>query len=261
MKVSETSLVLFALAFLCPLVGAGIGFAVRRRLPEDHLSSNSTDVIKLGAGLLATLVALILGLLISSANTYRSAIQTEFKQVLADIIQFDEYLRAYGPEADDVRQHIRRTLWHAFQARWPNDDFGPKERPAGSQRHEVMNIQRQLLALQPTDAGQKWFQAQALEVSIGVARLQLLLLSQEEAALAAPLLPVVALTLLLSAVIFGSFTLFVEPNATVVVELSLAALGIGGATFLIVELNSPFEGLLQISSSGAHSVWQLLAQP
>ena len=75
------------------------------------------------------------------------------------------------------------------------------------------------------------------------------------------LLPVFALILFLSVVIFGSFTLFVQPNTTVVVELSLAALAIGAATFVIVELNSPFQGLLQISSSGAHAVWQLLTQP
>jgi hypothetical protein len=255
------SLVLFALAFLCPLVGAAIGVALRRRLPQHHLSRDSTDVIKLGTGLMASLIALTLGLLISSANTYHSSIQTEYRQILADVILLDEYLRAYGPESDDVRQHIRHALLRSFQERWPDDDFGPKEPPDGARKGQVVDIQRQILALQPTDAAQKWLQIQALQVSGGLAHLRSLALSQEAATLTAPLLPVFALIFLASIVIFASFGLFVPPNATVGVALSLAALTVAGATLLIVELNSPFEGLLQISSRGAHAVWQALAQP
>ena len=257
----EISLVLFALAFLCPLVGAAIGIALRRRLPQHHLTGPSTDVIKLGTGLMATLVALTLSLLISSANTYRSTIQAEYKQVLADIIQLDEYLRAYGPEAGGVRQHIRRALLRTFEERWPDDHFEPKEPPTGTERRPIVDIQRQILALQPTDATQKWFQAQGLQVSNGLAHLRLLMLSQEASTLTAPLLPVFALIFLASIAIFGSFSLFVQPNATVIVMLSLAALAIGGATFLIVELNAPFQGMLQISSRGAHAAWQILAEP
>src|SRR5262245_41326785 len=160
MKVTEISVVLFALAFLCPLVGAGIGIVLRGHLPEHHLSSSSTDVIKLGTGLMATLVALTLGLLISSASSYRSTVQTEYKQALADIIQLDEYLWSYGPEAGSVRQHVRRVLLRIFQERWPDDDFEPKEPSTGAEKHPIVGIQRQILALEPTDATQKWFQAQ-----------------------------------------------------------------------------------------------------
>src|SRR5262249_37618148 len=160
--------------------------------------------------------------------------------ILADIIHLDEYLRAYGPEAGDVRQHIRRVLLRAFQEHWPDDDFGPKEPPAGPERRQIVEIQRQILALHPTDATQKWFQAQALQVSNTLANLQLMVLGQEETTLTAPLMPVFALIFLASIIIFGSFSLFVQPNATVVVQLSLAALAIGSATFVIVELSNPF---------------------
>jgi hypothetical protein len=210
---------------------------------------------------MATLVALTLSLLISSANTYRSTVQTEYKQVLADIILLDEYLRAYGPDAGGVRQHIRRALLLSFEERWPDDDFEPKEPSTGTERHAVVDIQRQMLALQPADATQKWFQAQALQVSSGLAHLRLLMVSQEAATLTAPLLPVFALIFLASIAIFGGFALFVQPNVTVIVMLSLAALAIGGATFLIAELNAPFQGMLQISSRGAHAAWQVLAEP
>ena len=60
--------------------------------------------------------------------------------------------------------------------------------------------------------------------------------------------------------IFGGFSLYAPPNATLLAILVLPALAIAGATFLVVELNSPFHGLLQISSRGAHTLMQMLAQ-
>ena len=100
------SVALFSLALLFPLAGAGIGIAVRSRLPEHHLERDVVDVIKLAMGLMATLVALTLGLLIQSANRYRSTVETEYKQILAGIVHLDEYLQAYGPEANQIREHV-----------------------------------------------------------------------------------------------------------------------------------------------------------
>src|SRR5262245_45397658 len=80
------SVALFGLAFICPLLGAGIGVAVRSRLPEHHLSRDAIDVIKLAMGLMATLVALTLGLLISSAKTYHATVESEYKKILAAIV-------------------------------------------------------------------------------------------------------------------------------------------------------------------------------
>jgi hypothetical protein len=93
------SVLLFSLAFLCPIVGAGIGMALRHRLPEHHLSRESVDVIKLAMGLMATLVALTLGLLIQSAARYRATVETEYRLSLASIVHLDEYLQAYGVRA------------------------------------------------------------------------------------------------------------------------------------------------------------------
>ena len=72
-------------AFACPLLGAAAGMTLRARLPQHHLSRDSTDVIKLATGLVATLVALVLSLLISSANSARVAIENEYNASLADV--------------------------------------------------------------------------------------------------------------------------------------------------------------------------------
>jgi len=115
--------ILAPLAFLMSLVGAAIGMASRRRLPEHHLGRDAIDVIKLAIGLMATLVALVLSLLISSANSFRLQVAGEYGQALAGIGQLDQRLRAYGPEADDARVLLRRIVVTGALQRWPHETF------------------------------------------------------------------------------------------------------------------------------------------
>jgi hypothetical protein len=51
------------------------------------------------------------------------------------------------------------------------------------------------------------------------------------------------------AVLFVSFGLFSPSNGTVVATLMLAALSVSGAIFLILELDHPFEGVMQIPAA------------
>jgi hypothetical protein len=252
------SVILFALAFLCPVVGASIGMALRRRLPEHHLSHDSIDVIKLSMGLMATLVALTLGLLIQSASLYRATVETEYRLSLASIVHLDEYLRAYGPGAREIREHVRDVAARSFHARWPGQDFGPTPPLPDAGRSQFTDVQRQIVELAAADAAQRWFQSQALLITNRLSDLRWLVLNQE--ATTAPLVPVFALIFLSSIAIFGSFSLYARPNATVFAVISLTALAIAGATFLIVEMNNPFHGLLSISSQGARAVVQMLGQ-
>ena len=252
------SVILFVLAFLCPLAGTGIGMALRRRLPEHHLSRDSLDVIKLAMGLMATLVALTLGLLIQSASRYRATIETEYRLILASIVHLDEYLQAYGPEAGEIRLHVRQIAARGFQARWPNEDFGPTGPEPDPAKSQFTEVQRQIVGLEPGDAAQRWFQSQALQITNRLSDLRWLVINQE--ATTAPLLPVFILIFLSCIAIFGSFSLSVQPNPTVFAVISLTALAIAGATFLIVEMNNPFHGLLYISSQGARAVMAVIGR-
>jgi hypothetical protein len=78
-----------------------------------------------------------------------------------------------------------------------------------------------------------------------VAQTRWLLVEQTYASISKPLLIVVIAWL---AIIFGSVGLFAPSNSTVVASLMLAALSVSGAIFLILELDQPFGGLIQISS-------------
>ena len=252
------SVALFSLAFLCPLLGAGIGSAVRRRLPEHHLDRDVIDVIKLAMGLMATVVALTLGLLISSANSHHAMIEGEYKKIMASIVHLDQYLEAYGPETREIRTHIRHVAARTFKERWPDEDFGPVGPPSEGGPDRFIDGQRMLVELQPASEVQRWFQSQALLVSVQLANLRWLVVSQETST--APLVPIFILIFLSALAIFGGFSLYAPLNVTLFAVMILPALAIAGATFLVVELNSPFTGLLQISSRGAHTLMQTLGQ-
>jgi len=249
---------LFTLAFVCPLLGAVIGSAVRRRLPEHHLTRDVIDVIKLAMGLMATVVGLTLGLLISSAHSHHAMIEGEYKKIMGSIIHLDQYLEAYGPETREIRTHLRHVAARTFKERWPDEDFGPMGPPSEGGSNRYIDGQRSLVELQPANEVQRWFQAQALRVSTDLANLRWLVVSQETAT--APLVPIFILIFLSAIAIFGGFSLYAPPNATLFAVLVLPALAIAGATFLVVELNNPFTGPLQISSRGAHILMRTLAQ-
>jgi hypothetical protein len=253
-----SSVSLAVLAFLCPLLGAAVGMTVRTRLPEHHLSRESTDVIKLATGLIATLVALVLSLLISSANSVRVTVENEYKVALADVIQLDRYLAAYGSQSADVRQHLRDAFAQIMGRRWPNEDFGVHDKSLTGDRNQLVDVERRIIALAPANAEQKWFQSQALQLAGALSQIHRLAISQE--ASATPPWAVLAVVMLCSAFIFAGFGLFVPPNATVVLSFAIAALAVAAAIFLIVDLGDPFSGFLNIPSGPAHATLSVLGK-
>ena len=86
------------IVFACVSGGAFLGMFLRNRLPEQHLSGATKDVVRLGSGLIGTIAALVLGLLIASANSTFQTQSTQVQQLTADIILLDSTLAQYGPE-------------------------------------------------------------------------------------------------------------------------------------------------------------------
>jgi Protein of unknown function (DUF4239) len=245
-----TSVSMAVVAFVCALSGAIIGMAVRSRLPEHHLRRESTDVVKLATGLVATLVALVLSLLISSANSMRVTVKDEYKTGEAQMLELNRYLVACGPEATQARATVREAFARVFARRWPNEDFGAHDK-AFMGDHQLTEIERAILALQPVSEEQKWFQSQALRLTVELAQLHRLIGNQEVSA--GPPWAVLFVVTVCTAAIFASFGLLTPPNMTVLVSFFIAALAVAASMFLIVDLGDPFNGFLTISSTAAHS--------
>jgi len=252
------SLLIAVVALACLLAGALLGMALRARLPEHHLGQDATDVIKLAGGFMATLTALILGFLILSANADRRTVESEFNETLASAALLDRYLAAYGQDTQDVRELLRHFLVRRFQARWPEEDFVPQEPAAAPNRNEIVEIEQRILRLAPRDDAQKWFQSQALQLANGLAEARRLLTFQ--LAGIGPAMPTMIALIVWSTAIFTSFGLFVKMNPTVVVALFISALSVAVAFFLVLDLNSPFTGLIHISSTAAHATLEVLGK-
>jgi hypothetical protein len=224
--------------------GALSGMFIRTALPQHHLTKETEDIVKLGTGMIATLAALVIGLLIASARGSFDVKDTEIKQFAADLILLDRQLAHYGPETKDARQLLRRYAVFKIDSTWPHEASRPAEDGNGSMLLE--DVQDRLRTLVPRDEAQRWLQARALQISGDVARTRWLLREQTGSSISMPFLVTLVFWLTF---IFTSFGLFAPRNATAITALFVCSLSIAGAIFLILEMDHPFGGLIRIPSA------------
>jgi len=217
---------------------------LRNLLPEHHLDADSKNVVNLGMALIGTMTALLLGLLIASAKSSYDAQKNELVQMSADIVQLDRILARYGAEANGARAVLRRAVVLVNQS-WSEDASRSERLDSAELRSEVTNFYENIQELAPRNDLQHSLQSQALQTALEIGQTRSLLVEQAGSSIPAPFLVVVVFWL---AVIFTSFGLFAPSNATVVVTLFVCALSVSAAIFLIIELDSPFSGLLRISN-------------
>jgi hypothetical protein len=240
------SLLIAAIVFACTFGGAVFGMLLRAALPEHHLSHDSKDVVKMATGLIATLSALVLGLLVASAKSTFDAQKTGFQQIAANFVLLDRTLAQYGPEAKPTRALLRSTVSTLTDRLWPTDG----SRSAGLDATELTELGGALLKavreLTPRTDVQRSLQSQALQIGGELSRLRWSLSQQEDNSVPMPFLVVLVFWLF---VLFTSFGLTSPRNATVIVVHFVCALSVAGALFLIVDLGQPFQGVFQIPST------------
>ncbi len=230
------------IVFGAVLGGALLGMALRALLPEHHLSQDSKDVVKLGMGLIGTIAAMVLGLLVASAKSSFDAQRNGLAQLSANLILLDRILAHYGSETKEVREELRQTVATMIDQIWPeNRDHAGHVEPTTASESLYERIQ----GLSPNTDSQRSLQAAALKTGVYIAQARWLLFAQKSSAIPLPFLVILVFWL---ALLFASFSMFSRPNATVVVALLLCALSVAGAVFLILELDRPFGGLIQLSS-------------
>ena len=230
--------------FVLTVGGILVGTLLRRALPEDHLSNEVKDVVRLGVGLTATMAALVLGLLIAAAKSSFDTQTGQVRQITADLILLDNILAQYGADARPVREQIRSTVGPFADRLWREKESvirGPFETD-GTEEQVYLGIQK--LAAQ--DNVQRSLQSRAVQVSNDLAQARFLLFVESENLIPTPFLAVLAFWLL---IIFASFSLFSPFNVTVFTFLFLFASSAACAVFLILQLSRPFTGVMMISSA------------
>jgi hypothetical protein len=250
-----SSMTISVIVFACVFGGALLGMFLRAALPQHHLSSDSKDAVKLGMGLVGTLAALVLSLLIASAKGSFDAQRREQTQLAADVVLLDRLLFHYGSESRPARDFLRGAVVHILDTTWSEDAANPDSSGPQLARHEAFFDAIQKLS--PKDEAQHAIQAQALRVVIEMGRTHWLMYEQRTTSFSPPLLITVVFWL---TVILTSFGLFAPTNGTVVATLAVSALSVSGAIFLILEMYSPYSGVIQVSSAPLRAALAHLGQ-
>jgi Protein of unknown function (DUF4239) len=241
---SPIAVSLIALAVI--LAGALLGALLRRNLPQHHLADDTKDYVRLGTGLIATIAALVLGLLIGSANSSYDTVSSQVRHLTADIVVLDRLLDQYGPESRDARNLLRAAIEPLVERIWRQDSLeaskGTPFRASAESEAAFAKVQE----LSPKTETQRTVKAQATQLFTDMSQTRLLLFEHGDSSIPMPFLGVLIFWL---SVIFMSFSLFSRLTPINVVALAVFTISASAALFLILELSQPFVGLMQISST------------
>ena len=239
-----SSLEVSAIVFLLVFGGAVLGMMLRAVLPESHLSNESKDVVKIGMGLVATMSALVLSLVISSAKSSYDAQSVELTEASAKVILLDRILAHYGPESKEAREGLRTTVQNVLNTMWKEEQAAPPQFEGPVRGKDL--LYEKIQALEPKDERQRAAQTQALSILMGLGQTRWLMYEQRSTSISMPLLVILVSWL---TALFISFGLFAPRNGTVVASLVISAMSVGGAVFLILEMYAPYTGIIQLSSA------------
>jgi len=233
------------LAFALMLLGILVGSWVHRTLRANHLSSDSKEVIKLSMGVMGTLTALVLGLLVASAHGSYAERQSEVKQLTAYAILLDLLLEQYGSDAESARVSLRHAVPHIADRIWQEGQSANLQSAPFEAVSQGEAFYRELQALQPSNDSQRDMKSRLLQIAIDTAQARLLLFSHLGSSIPVPFLIVLLAWL---TILFGGFSTLARPNAAAIVALVICALSVSGAVLLILELDQPFSGFMAIQS-------------
>jgi hypothetical protein len=229
----------------CIFAGGLAGLYLHRILPQHHLTKETQDVVRLGTGMLSVLASLVLGLLIATSKSSYDSTDRAVRSYAAELALLNEILRDYGGGASVPRDLLRSYTERLLQDVWPKDGGRPALLEDEKARLLLERVRETIRALKPIDNGQTSLRDRAIDINIDLLRERWLLIEQQ-----GPSVQRVVLVILVSwvTVIFASFGMNAPRNSTVVSTFLICSLAIGGAIFLILEMDRPLDGVMQISS-------------
>src|SRR5438874_1276860 len=237
-------IIVIALVLFLGLVGVTlIGGRLRRLVPEEQLSDESKEAVKLALGLVATMTAILLGLLISSAKAAFDTARSEVIQMAAKVALLDRVLKIYGPETMDARRALRDAIADGVQRTWPKEQSGSVRLDPNQEMGDAFYLA--IHQLTPRDDTQRALKTQATNLMVQLAEFRALLQAQAVSSVSKPLLIALVLWLI---VIFLGFSLLAPANATSTLALVAGAFSVACAVFIILELDYPFAGVVRVPS-------------
>jgi hypothetical protein len=217
--------------------------------------------VSLGLGFIATMAAIVLGLLVASAKASYDTKHDEIQSAAAKLVVLDRTLRQYGPETQSVRALLLDRVRSQASMRWVkvNDaPSGPRTASAAPVTYGYEQIWLAIRTLSPANDVQRALQARALEIIDQLGQMRWLLTTQSSEGISTPML--VALVVWL-AVIAGCAGVFAPRHKTMFVVALLCAMAVSGTIFLLMSLYDPFGGVMRMSNAPIQIALNALSQP
>ena len=253
-----SSIAIAGIVFGCVFGSSVVVMIARRFLPKNHLDAESREVVKLGMGLIATLAALVLGLLIATAKGTYDSQSGLINEISADYLLLDRILARYGPETKETRDLLKSHVAATIERIWPQDAGKAADlSPGGEARAAGETLFDKIGEFTPKTDAQRELKSRAVSVLAEVAQARLRLYARQDSTLPLPFFAVLVFWL---AILFGGYGLLAPGNATVVAVLIVCSLSVAGAIFLMLELATPFSGAMRISSDPLRHALSLLGQ-
>lgn len=252
-----SSSTIFLVTLLCIFSGIGLGAFIRKRLPEHHLQPESKETVKLASGLIATLVALVLGLLVGSAKSTFDSANNALVQGGAKIIVLDRAMRHYGPETEPIRTLMREGFAAGVERVWPSGD-----KPSGNLGQFIASggldkLTNAMRNLKPADDNQRMLQSQMLQLVNDIEQSDWLLIEESQTGLT----PAFMLVLIFwMTILYTSFSILAPQNPTALAALLISALCTAAAVFLIIEMSHPFGGFIKASPAPLKHALELMTR-
>jgi Protein of unknown function (DUF4239) len=243
-----------ATIFCCLFGGALVGMGLRLIIPGHHLDPDTKDLIKLGVGLIGTMSALVLGLLVASTKSSYDSKKSELAVMAGNVILLDRILAHYGEESADAREALRTTV--------AGLEAGNGSKYSLEQLGRAARVSREILLdkiqdLTPHTDAQRTLRADAESLAINLGQTRWLLFAQSGTSISTPFLVIVVFWL---TVLYLSFGLFAPVNGTAFATLMISAVSVAGAMFLILDLDHPFSGLMQIPDTPLRNALAVLGK-
>lgn len=232
------------IVFVSTFGGALAGIMLRASLPAHHLDNDSQATVKVGIGLIATMTALVLGLVTASAKNSYDVLDSAVKQTAADVMTLDRTLARYGAESNATRAALHDSLVVAIRKSWPQSGPIVADDKIADATRGAESVMARIRALPVQDEDQAWLKARAQDLGEKLLEARWVVISSIGTSVPVPFLVVLVFWLVL---IFVSFGLFAPRNGTVISILLVCALSVASAIFLILEMDGPFTGLIRIS--------------
>ena len=243
-----------SIVFAIILAGAFAGWAANEYLPANQLTEATRSLVSVSMAIVATISALVLGLLISNTNASFVTRAGEVTALSADILRLEQMLRRYGPETDTARRTLRQYAEHKTADLFP-EDSRDVDLCNPSTYELLQQLEDSLLALEPANSRDQWWLGQAMTLGGKIGDIRWLLAQQST--VGTPKAFVGLLTFWLTS-LFASFGLFAPHNLVAALALTLCALAVSGAIGMILELEQAFGGLVRISPRPMHSALSIL---